>query len=270
MALADDASLVERGRYLIHAGGCITCHTADEADAIPLAGGRALETPFGTFYAPNLTPDPQTGLAGWTDADFARALREGRAPDGSLYYPVFPYPSYAGLTDDDVTAIAAYLRSLAPVRQPTPPHDLPWYLSFRSVMYGWNLLNFRPQRFVPDSSHSTSWNRGAYLVRHLGHCSECHSPRNLFGAVDQRAELTGNPAGPDGDKVPDITQNPQTGIGRWSTDEITLFLDMGMLPDGDFVGAAMGAVITDNTSQLTDADREAIATYLQSIGTPLP
>lgn len=266
--VAESPSLIERGRYLIHAGGCLTCHTADGPGAVPLAGGRALVTPYGTFYPPNLTPDRETGLYGWTDADFARALREGRAPDGSLYYPAFPYPSYTGLEDADVAAIAAYLRSLPPVRRPTPPHDLPWYLSFRSIMYGWNLLNFRPHRFVPDNSRSAGWNRGAYLVRHLGHCGECHSPRNLLGGMDRQAALSGNPDGPDGDKVPDITQDRTTGIGRWSKDEIVLFLEMGLLPDGDFAGAAMGAVIDDDTSQLTAADREAIATYLQSLGRP--
>lgn len=267
-APADTPSLIERGRYLIHAGGCITCHTADEPGAPPLAGGRALPTPFGTFYPPNLTPDPETGLHDWTDADFAHALREGRAPDGRLYYPAFPYPSYTGLDDADVAAIAAYLRSLPPVRRATPPHDLPWYLSFRPIMYGWNLLNFHPHRFVPDGNQSAAWNRGAYLVRHLGHCGECHSPRNRLGGIEEAAALSGNPDGPDGDKVPDITQDRTTGIGRWSRDEILLFLEMGMLPDGDFAGSSMGAVIDDNTSQLTPADREAIATYLQSIGRP--
>ncbi|MEZ5564721.1 MAG: cytochrome c [Gammaproteobacteria bacterium] len=267
-ALADASSLIERGQYLTYAGGCLTCHTADKPGAIPLAGGRALDTPFGTFYSPNLTPDPDTGLRNWTDEDFEHALRDGRTPDGSFYYPVFPYPSYTGLSDADVRAIAAYLRSLPPVRQVIPPHDLPWYLSFRPVMYGWNLLNFRPQRFEPDNTKTPGWNRGAYVVRHLGHCGECHTPRNLLGAVDQKRELSGNPDGPEGDKVPDITQNRITGIGRWSTSEIELFLEIGILPDGDFVGSTMGAVIDDNTGHLTPTDRQAIATYLQSVDSP--
>lgn len=261
---ADDEQ-IERGRYLVHAGGCITCHTADRPDAVPLAGGRALETPFGTFYAPNLTPDPETGLAGWTDADLGRALREGVAPDGGYYFPVFPYPSYTGITDEDVASIGAYLRSLEPVQNATPAHELPWYLFSRRLMWGWNLLNFRAGRFEPDPARSDAWNRGAYLVRHLGHCGECHTPRNALGAVDRGRELAGVRAGPEGGRVPDITQDRDTGIGQWSADEIELFLEIGMLPDGDFAGSSMGAVITDNTSRLTAEDRQAIVTYLQSV-----
>jgi len=267
-AAADTATVVERGRYLVHAGGCLTCHTADRDDAIPLAGGRALETPFGTFYAPNLTPDRSTGLGGWSDADLGRALREGVAPDGSYYYPVFPYPSYTGISDADVAAMGAYLRSLRPVRQATPAHDLPWYLSSRLVMFGWNLLNLNAGRFSPDPDQGAEWNRGAYLVRHLGHCGECHSPRTVLGAVDNSRELAGNPQGPDGEKIPDITQDRDSGIGRWSADEIVLFLEYGVLPDGDFAGSSMSDVISDNTAMLTPEDRQAIATYLRSIGPP--
>lgn len=261
---ASDPATVERGRYLVQAGGCISCHTADEPDAPPLAGGRALATPFGTFYPPNLTPDPATGLRNWTDEDLGRALREGVAPDGSYYFPAFPYPSYAGLSDADVAAIGAYLRSLKPVRNPTRPHDLPWYLASRWVMWGWNLLNFTPGRFQPDPARPATWNRGAYLVRHLGHCGECHTPRNALGGLDRSRELAGNPAGAEGMKVPGITRDPETGIGRWTTDELVMFLEYGVYPDGDFAGSSMGEVITDNTSRLTADDRLAIATYLRS------
>ncbi|MDH5255225.1 MAG: cytochrome c [Gammaproteobacteria bacterium] len=267
---ADPPAAVDRGRYLVHAGGCLTCHTADRPGAIPLAGGRALETTFGTFYAPNLTPDRATGLGGWTDADLGRALREGIAPDGSYYYPVFPYPAYTGISDADVEAIGAYLRSLRPARQTAPEHDLPWYLSSRLVMFGWNLLNFTAGRFAPDPARSADWNRGAYLVRHLGHCGECHTPRDALGALDSSRELAGNPAGPGGEKIPDITQARDSGIGRWSTDEIVMFLEYGVLPDGDFAGSSMSDVITDNTAQLTPEDRRAIATYLQSLDPASP
>ena len=267
---ADLTARVERGRYLVHAGGCLTCHTADRPDAIPLAGGRALATPFGTFYSPNLTPDLVTGLGGWTDTDLGRALREGVAPDGSNYYPVFPYPAYTGLTDTDVAAIAAYLRSLKPVRQLTPEHQLPWYLSSRLVMFGWNLVNFTAGRFATDPSRDALWNRGAYLVRHLGHCGECHTPRNVLGGLDRSRELAGNPDGPDGKKIPNITQDKAAGIGRWSVDEIGFLLETGLLPDGDFAGSLMSDVIDDNTGKLTASDREAIATYLKSLGPDEP
>jgi mono/diheme cytochrome c family protein len=267
---ADLAAQIERGRYLVHAGGCLTCHTADRPDAIPLAGGRALLTPFGTFYAPNITPDPVTGIGGWTDVDLGRALREGVAPDGSNYYPVFPYPAYTGITDADVTALGAYLRSLKPVRQQAREHDLPWYLSSRLVMMGWNFFNFSPGRFAPDRSRDEAWNRGAYLVRHLGHCGECHTPRNRLGGLDRSRELAGNPAGPDGEKIPDITQDRTTGIGQWSADDIAFLLETGLLPDGDFAGSSMSPVIEDNTARLTPEDRRAIATYLKALSTRLP
>jgi len=267
---ADLAAQIERGRYLVHAGGCLTCHTANRPDAIPLAGGRALPTPFGTFYAPNITPDPITGIGGWTDADLGRALREGVAPDGSNYYPVFPYPAYTGIKDADVAALGAYLRSLKPVRQQVTAHDLPWYLSSRLVMMGWNLFNFSPGRFTPDHSRDEAWNRGAYLVRHLGHCGECHTPRNPLGGLDRSRELAGNPAGPDGEKIPDITQDRTTGIGQWSTDDIAFLLETGLLPDGDFAGSSMSPVIEDNTARLTPEDRQAIATYLKALSPRLP
>ena len=267
---ADLTARVERGRYLVHAGGCLTCHTADRPDAIPLAGGRALATPFGTFYSPNLTPDLVTGLGGWTDTDLGRALREGVAPDGSNYYPVFPYPAYTGLTDTDVAAIAAYLRSLKPVHQMTPEHELPWYLSSRLVMFGWNLINFKAGRFATDPSRDALWNRGAYLVRHLGHCGECHTPRNVLGGLDRSRELAGNPAGPDGEKTPNITRDKTAGIGRWSVDEIVFLLETGLLPNGDFAGSLMSDVIEDNTGKLTTEDRQAIATYLRSLGPAKP
>ena len=265
LAASADSGQIERGRYLVHAGGCISCHTADRPDATPLAGGRRLETPFGIFYSPNLRPDRETGTGGWTDRDFDAALRQGRAPDGSLYYPVFPYPAYAGMSDRDVSAIAAYLRSLPPVRNPVPPHELPWYLRWRQVMLGWNLLWFHPQPFQADQARDAEWNRGAYLVRHLGHCGECHTPRNFLGARDDSRELAGNPDGPDDEEIPGIRQDREGGIGQWTIDDILLFLEMGMLPDGDFAGSSMSEVIDDNTSQLTAADRRAIAVYLQSL-----
>ena len=267
---ADLAAQIERGRYLVQAGGCLTCHTADRPDAMPLAGGRALLTPFGTFYAPNITSDPVTGIGGWTDADLGRALREGVAPDGSNYYPVFPYPAYTGIEDADVAALGAYLRSLKPVRQQARQHDLPWYLSSRLVMMGWNFFNFSPGRFAPDPSRDTTWNRGAYLVRHLGHCGECHTPRNLLGGLDHSRDLAGNPAGPDGEKIPDITQDRTTGIGQWSADDLAFLLETGLLPDGNFAGSSMSAVIEDNTARLTPGDRQAIAIYLKALSPRSP
>jgi mono/diheme cytochrome c family protein len=256
---------IEKGEYLLHAAGCISCHTADEDDAVPLAGGRALETPFGTFYPPNITPDRQTGIGDWTDEDFLNALWDGISPNGKHYYPAFPYTSYTGMTKVDALAIKAYLFSRQPVSRVNRENDLPWYMFTRLAPGAWKLLNFESKRFEPDPGRGDDWNRGAYLVRHLAHCGECHTPRNQLGKLLSGRELTGNPEGPGGEKMPDITPNRDTGIGRWSVDEIDFFLQLGMLPDGDFVGSLMSEVIDDNTGNLTEADRHAIAVYLKSV-----
>jgi len=268
--VASGESLVERGEYLLHAGGCTSCHTADEDDAVPLAGGHALETPFGTFYSPNITPDVETGIGAWSDEDFVDALWHGVAPDGSSYYPAFPYTSYTGMSRRDALAIKAYLFSLAPVRQENREHELEWYLFSRLAAWAWQLMNFTSGRFEPDVQRDDAWNRGAYVVRHLGHCGECHTPRDSLGKLLAEEELAGNRNGPNGKKVPDITSNPKTGIGSWSTSEIEFFLELGMLPDGDFTGGAMSPVIDDNTARLTAEDRLAIAVFLQSVPASSP
>jgi mono/diheme cytochrome c family protein len=265
LAVVATAADIERGEYLLHAAGCIGCHTTDEDDAVPLAGGHALETPFGTFYTPNITPDIETGIGAWSDEDFVTALWHGTAPDGSSYYPAFPYTSYTGMQREDILDIKAFLFSVDPVRRANRDHELEWYLFTRLAAWGWQLLNFTPTRFSPDSEHDDEWNRGAYLVRHLGHCSECHSPRNSLGRILIEQELAGNRNGPDDKKVPDITPNRAEGIGRWSMSEIEFFLEIGMLPDGDFTGGAMSQVIDDNTGLLTAEDRQAIALYLRSV-----
>lgn len=264
-AAAADETLIAKGKYLIHAGGCITCHTEESADAVPLAGGYALKSPFGTFYTPNITPDPETGIGNWSDEDFLRAFHEGTNPEGDAYFPAFPYTAYTGATRDDLLAMKAYLFSLKPVRKEIPAHDLPAYMSSRLAARAWQLSYFEAARFEPDGTKSSAWNRGAYLVRHLGHCGECHTPRGTLGALQNDRELTGNPDGADGESIPNITADRGDGIGRWSLSDIEYFLDLGMLPDGDFTGGAMSSVIEDNTSELTREDRMAIATYLASL-----
>ena len=261
-AMAQD-DIVERGRYLTWAGGCISCHTADADDAIPLAGGRAMESPFGTFYSPNITPDVQTGIGDWSDDDFVNAFWEGVSPDGEHYFPSFPYTSYTGANRDDLLAIKAYLFSLDPVTNESPEHDLAWYMSTRLAAGTWKALNFEAARFVPDPEKDEQWNRGAYLVRHLGHCGECHTPRSATGVLEADMEMAGSEFG--GENVPNITPHRGDGIGRWSASDIEYFLDIGMLPDGDFTGSSMVDVIEDNTSKLTREDRLAIAGYLKSL-----
>ncbi|MDJ0926767.1 MAG: cytochrome c [Gammaproteobacteria bacterium] len=263
-AAAQDTQ-VQRGAYLLQAGGCITCHTAKADDAIPLAGGRALESPFGTFYAPNITPDRDTGIGNWTDEEFVNAFWEGVGPGGKYYFPAFPYPSYTGMTRDDLLAIKAYLFSLEPVPAENREHELPWYLDTRLAAAAWQSLKFSAGRFTGDPERNDEWNRGAYLVRHLGHCGECHTPRDRLGATISGQEMAGVPPRGDNKGTPNITPHPDDGIGKWRKREIELFLELGLLPDGDFVGGSMAPVIDDNTGLLTPGDRAAIATYLQGL-----
>ncbi len=256
---------IERGKYLIHAGACIDCHTEDNDEATPLAGGRAIESPFGTFYSPNITPDHETGIGSWSDDNFLNAFWEGIDPEGDHYYPAFPYTSYTGVSREDLLAMKAYLFSLKPAVKTTPKHELAWYISTRLAAGAWKLKNFDSARYENDAEQSDQWNRGAYLVRHLGHCGECHTPRSSLGALLNEQELAGNPNGPDESNIPNITTHKDDGIGKWSVSDIEYFLDIGMLPDGDFVGSKMSAVIDHSTSKLTKDDRVAIATYLKSI-----
>jgi len=252
-----------RGEYMFAAGGCATCHTAKDGGAY-LAGGRELETDFGSFYTPNITPDPETGIGNWSEADFVRAVREGISPEGEHYYPSFPYTSYAKMTRQDVIDIKAYLDTVPAVRNEVRDHDLPFPFNISMSMFGWKLLFFDDSPFEPDPAKSDAWNRGAYLVTGPGHCGECHSPRNLLGGIDTSQALSGNKNGPEGDAVPNITPG-EGGIGDWSEEHIISALEIGFLPDGDFIGGAMTDVIEDNTSKLTPEDLQAIATYLTSL-----
>jgi mono/diheme cytochrome c family protein len=249
-----------RGEYLVRAGGCFSCHTVPGGQK--LAGGRALATPFGTFYSPNITPDPETGIGRWTDTQFLRALREGVRPDGANYFPVFPYPSFTGITDSDALAIKAYLFSLPAVRQQNRPHEVPFPFSWRFLQTGWKLLFFTPGPFQPTPERSAAYNRGAYLVTALAHCGECHTPRNFLGATVFGQRLAGTPDGPDGQLVPNITPDPGTGIGKWDKDDIVELLRTGTTPEQSKVKGAMRETIQDGLKYLSDADLKAIADYL--------
>ncbi len=257
---AAEGENVTRGEYLLRAGGCVSCHTA--AGGLKLAGGRALATPFGTFYSPNITPDPETGIGRWTDAQFLRALREGVRPDGANYFPVFPYPSFTGITDSDALAIKAYLFSVPAVRQDNRPHDVIFPFSWRVLQTGWKLLFFTPGPFQPAPERSAAYNRGAYLVTSLAHCGECHTPRNFLGALRSGQWLAGTPDGPDGQLVPNITPDPGTGIGKWEREDVVELLRTGTTPEQSKVKGAMRETIQDGLKYLSDADLEAIADYL--------
>ena len=256
---AQDA--VQRGEYLVHVGGCVSCHTVP--GGTPFAGGRALATPFGTFYSPNITPDVDTGIGRWTDAQFLRALREGKRPDGANYFPAFPYPSFTNIADADALAIKAYLFSLKSVHQVNRAHDVAFPFSWRFLQFGWRMMFFREGPFRPDPVHDAAYNRGGYLVTALAHCGECHTPRNSLGGLRSSLALSGTPDGPDGQLVPNITPDHATGIGDWEADDIVTLLKTGKTPEQSSVKGAMREAVQDGLRFLTDTDAHAIAVYIQ-------
>lgn len=264
---ADEAEKgpVERGAYLIRAAGCIACHTDKKGSGVELAGGRALATPYGTFYTPNITPDAETGIGQWSDDDFIRALTEGVSPKGDHYYPAFPYTSYARMSRADMLDLKAFLFAQAPVKRPNTAHDLIFPFSLRIANWPWKLLFFANRPLEPDPALSPEVNRGRYLVDALGHCGECHTPRNVLGAVDGEDYLSGTKNGPEGELVPNITPDEETGIGRWSTRDIVFLFRTGFRPDGNDLQGGMREAIDDGLKYLTQADLEAIAAYLKSI-----
>jgi len=267
-ARAADDEAVKRGAYLFAAADCAGCHTDAKNNGKPLAGGRALATPFGTFYGPNITPDPQCGIGNWTEAQFHRALREGINDHGHYLFPVFPFPSFTGLADADISDLYAFLKTQAPVPQKNKPHEITPPFGFRFGLVFWRLLFFKEGPWQPDPTQDALWNRGSYLANAVAHCGECHTPRNLMGAMKTSLAYSGNPKGPDGQKAPNITPDPKRGIGTWSLEEIETVLKTGQLPYFDTVGSGMAEVVK-GTSQLTDEDRHAIAVYLKALK-PVP
>jgi mono/diheme cytochrome c family protein len=261
-AQADDS--VARGAYLARAGGCFACHTDHAGGGPPLAGGGAVETPFGTLYAPNLTPS-EHGLGRWRERQFIDAMRRGRAPNGTRYYPAFPYAAYAGMSDQDVSDLWAYLHSLAPVDRPNRPHDLAFPFNQRIASLVWQLAFFSPRRFAPDPDRPQAWNRGAYLAETLLHCRECHTPRTVFGAPAGDLAYAGNRDWPGGKTVPNITPDRATGIGGWSAGDIVWLLKTGFKPDGNDVQGSMADLVEHASSHLTDDDLEAVASYVLSL-----
>jgi mono/diheme cytochrome c family protein len=255
----------KRGEYLAKAGGCVGCHTDARKDAEPYAGGRALKTPFGTFYGPNITPDLQAGIGRWTYSDFVRAIREGRRPDGENYYPAFPYPSFTRVSDGDLRDLWAYLRALKPSARPSRPHELGILYRWRVSLYPWKWLFFAPGPFRPEPGKSATVNRGAYLVQALGHCGECHTPRNLLGAPKNDRFLAGAKLG-ETTKAPNLTP---AKLKKYGDGELKDILTTGLYPDGDVMGETMGEVVTNTTSQLTAQDLLALIAYLRTL-LPLP
>lgn len=251
----------KRGAYLAKIANCVGCHTEDRVGALPYAGGRALKTPFGTFFGPNITPDRSAGIGNWSEADFIRAMRFGVRPDSAAYFPSFPYPSYTKITDTDLQDLWAYLRTLKPEPLASRPHELGFFFQWRFSVAFWKFAFFTPGPFATDPGRSALINRGAYLVQAVGHCGECHTPRNVLGGPNKSRALAGG-KGPDGKQVPNLTP---TRLKKWSDQELKYYLATGILPDGDVAAKTMADVIKNSTSQLTAADLEAIIAYLRSL-----
>lgn len=263
-AAAADADLVARGKYLTTAGDCIACHTIPGGK--PFSGNRAMETPFGTIYTPNLTPDKATGIGNWTDDQFYRAVHDGIGHNGEYLYPVFPFPWYTKVTRDDVMAIKAYLFSLEPVEQKRQRLEFKFPFNIRTALLGWRTAFFKAGTFAPDPHKSEEVNRGAYLVEGLGHCGECHNQHNVLGASDWSGKLKGGEI--QGWYAPNITANGGQGVGSWSNDQIVTFLKSGSAPGKGVVLGPMHETIQDSLQYLSDPDLKAIAAYLKSFSQP--
>jgi mono/diheme cytochrome c family protein len=259
------------GLTMFNAGGCSSCHAVPaQPDRLKLGGGLALPSPFGTFYVPNISPDAADGIGRWSEANFVTALVKGTSPSGTHYFPAFPFTSYQHAKVEDLRDLFAYLKTLAPVSGKVRDHDLPFPFNIRRNVGVWKLLFMDRKPFVTDPAHSAQWNRGAYLVNGLGHCAECHSPRNFLGGIIAAQRFGGGP-NPEGEGwVPNITQK---GLGQWSIKDFAYFLETGQTPDDDSAAGPMARVIK-NTSQLPPQDRAAIAEYLKSLppveGPPRP
>ncbi len=255
----------QHGEYIVRLGGCLGCHTDDKKGAVPFAGGRALKTPFGTFFGPNITPHPQAGIGRWTEADFMRAMRHGKRPDGANYFPAFPYPSFTKINDNDLRDLWAYLRTLPPSSRVNQPHVLRFPFGWRFLITFWNWLFFTPGPFMNIAALPEVINRGAYLVQALGHCGECHTPRNFFGAPVSNRYLAGG-KGPESKRVPNLTPSR---LEHWNEADLKKFFLTGVTPDEDTVSAEMNEVIRNSTSQLSPGDVTALIAYLRSLP-PLP
>lgn len=260
----------KRGAYVFAAADCESCHTDKKAKGAFLAGGGPIKTDFGVFFAPNITSDKKNGLGAWSYGDFHRAMRDGKGKNGELLYPVFPYPSFSGMSDQDIADLWAYLKTVPAVAQASKAHEPKSPYGFRPLLAGWRALYFHKGPLQPAQGLTPQQQRGRYLAEAVVHCQECHSPRNSLGAIEHDKAYAGNPVGPDGQNAPNLTP---TGIGKLTQADLQEMLTTGMTPDGDYLGGGMGDVIT-GTAKLTAADRDAIIAYIRTLpprpSTPKP
>ena len=252
----------ERGKVIFEAGDCASCHASPgQPDRLRLGGGLALGSPFGTFFPPNISPDPSDGIGRWRTIDLANALMSGVSPDGQHYYPALPYTSYAHMRVQDVKDLMAYLRTLPQVQGRPPQHDLPFPFSIRRLIGFWKLLYLDRRPIGSDPARDPEWNRGRYLVEAVTHCAECHSARNLANAIVESSRFAGGYDQEGAGYVPNITP---FGIGHWSRADMVRVLTDGHTPESRQIGSSMADVVS-NTADLPLADREAIATYILAL-----
>lgn len=258
LTLTADAT---RGAYIIRLGGCVACHTDIKNDGAHLAGGVPLETPFGAFVPPNITPDLVAGIGDWSLEEFSNAMSNGKGP-GLLnhYYPAFPYDNYTLMSDQDVVDLYAALMEEEPISTPAPPHQVSFPFNIRAAMLGWKNLFFKPERFSEDTTRSARWNRGNYLANGPAHCSACHTPRNFLGGRDDGRAFAGGEGTPGG-RVPGIDRERLVAEG-YDIAGLTEALKTGFTPGFNLLGNAMGEVIEESTSHWTDEDVDAISAYL--------
>lgn len=265
--LAATPELIARGAYLARAGNCMTCHTA--RGGASYAGGRGIDTPFGTVFSSNITPDEKTGIGSWSAAHFWRALHNGRSKDGRLLYPAFPYPNYTQVTRADSDAIYAYLKSLPPVAQDNTVHALRWPYGTQGALAVWRALYFSPGMHEVDTTQSAQWNRGAYLVRGLGHCAACHTARNVLGATDDKLDLAGGLIPMQNWYAPSLTSPQEAGVADWDPQHIVRLLQTGVSPRAAAIGP-MAEVVLQSTQHLSADDLGAMAVYLKALPQSAP
>src|SRR6187397_894243 len=253
---------LDRGEYLARAGDCVACHTAPEGREF--AGGRAMPTPFGNLYVPNITPDDETGIGKWTADEFYRMMHTGISRDGALLYPAMPFASYTKVTREDCDAIYAYLMSVPPVHQKNRPHELRFPFNKRELLVGWRALYFNEGEYVPDSSQSAQWNRGAYLVEGLGHCAMCHTAINVLGGSSESKAFEGGMIPNQNWYAPSLTSNREAGLGNWSIKDISDLLQVGISARATVYGP-MAEVVYNSLQYMSDADVEAMAVYLKEL-----
>ncbi len=257
----ENAALVERGKYLTRAADCVVCHTAK--DGTPFIGGRAFVLPFGTLYSTNITPDPDTGIGNYSDTDFLNAVHRGIGRGGKKLYPAMPYPSYTLMSDADALAIKAYLLTLTPVHAPTRRNTLAFPFNQRALMSLWSALFNPDRRYRPNAEQSDDWNRGAYLVEAMGHCGECHTPRNVFFGLNNRRKFQGSVQA--GWRAYNITGSRDSGVGAWSDTDLAQYLSQGFAAGHGAASGPMGDEINESTSRLSSGDIRAVVTYLRTI-----